>query len=214
MSAEEARAAIATGIDVARQAAAEGFELLGFGEMGIGNTTASTAIAAALSSLPPALLVGRGAGADDQVLARKTRVVERALALHRSHLDDPFDVLARVGGLEIAAMCGFCLGGAAERRPLVVDGVIATSAAALAVRMKPDVAGYLFAGHRSAEPAQTALLQILDQEPLLDLRMRLGEGTGAAIAIKVIQAAVAAFTGMATFTSAGVSTNETPIVQQ
>lgn len=214
MSAEEARAALAVGIDVARQAAADGFELLGFGEMGIGNTTASTAIAAALSGLPPASLVGRGAGADDRVLARKTAAIERGLALHRGRLDHPFDVLARVGGLEIAAMCGFCLRGAAERRPVAVDGVIAASAAALAVRMKPEAAGYLFASHRSAEPAQTALLQILGQEPLLDLRMRLGEGTGAAIAIKIIQAAVAAFTGMATFASAGVSTNRTPVLQR
>jgi nicotinate-nucleotide--dimethylbenzimidazole phosphoribosyltransferase len=149
--------------------------------------------------------VGCGAGADDACMARKRSAIERALALHAGSLLDPFGVLRCVGGLEIAAMCGFCLGAADRRVPVVADGFIASAAAALAVRICPASAGYLFASHRSAEPGHAQFLAILQQQPLLDLGMRLGEGTGAALAMKLMQAAVAAFTGMATFATAGVS---------
>jgi nicotinate-nucleotide--dimethylbenzimidazole phosphoribosyltransferase len=136
---------------------------------------------------------------------RKRSAIQRALALHADDIANPLGILRCVGGFEIAAMCGFCLGAAACRVPVVTDGFIATAAAALAVRLSPAAAGYLFASHRSAEPGHAHLLALLDQQPLFDLGMRLGEGTGAALAMKFIQAAVAAFTGMATFASAGVS---------
>jgi nicotinate-nucleotide--dimethylbenzimidazole phosphoribosyltransferase len=173
--------------------------------MGIGNTTSASAIATALTGEPIAAVVGCGAGADDACMARKRSAIERALALHADSLGYPLGILRCVGGLEIAAMCGFCVGAAARRVPVVMDGFIATAAAALAVRLCPASSGYLFASHRSAEPGHTYLLALLEQEPLLHLGMRLGEGTGAALAMKLIQAAVAAFTGMATFATAGVS---------
>jgi nicotinate-nucleotide--dimethylbenzimidazole phosphoribosyltransferase len=199
------RHALETGITLANEAANDGCDLLGFGEMGIGNTTSASAIAAALTGQSVESVLGSGAGADDATMARKRSAIERGLALHASQLDQPLGILQSVGGLEIAAMCGFCLGASAHRLPVVTDGFIATSAAALAVRMSPDVAGYLFAGHKSTEPGHAPLLKLINQESLLDLRMRLGEGTGAALAMKIIQAAVAAFTEMATFASAGVS---------
>jgi nicotinate-nucleotide--dimethylbenzimidazole phosphoribosyltransferase len=201
----EMSAAINTGVELAYDSAMAGCDLLGFGEMGIGNTTSASAIAAALTREPIAAVVGCGAGADDACMARKRSAIERALALHADSLGDPLGILRCVGGLEIAAMCGFCLGAAARRVPVVMDGFIATAAAALAVRLCPASSGYLFASHRSAEPGHTYFLAMLEQEPLLHLGMRLGEGTGAALAMKLIQAAVAAFTGMATFATAGVS---------
>lgn len=205
MTEAEMAASLETGIELAVESARAGCDLLGFGEMGIGNTTSASAIAAALAGLPVEAVVGAGAGADEACLARKRSAVRRALALHAASLGTPLGILRCVGGLEIAAMCGFCLGAARERVPVVTDGFIATAAAALAVRLCPPLSGYLFAAHRSAEPGHACLLAILDQEPLLDLGMRLGEATGAALAIKLVQAALAAFTGMATFASAGVS---------
>jgi nicotinate-nucleotide--dimethylbenzimidazole phosphoribosyltransferase len=205
MSEAQMRQAIESGTDLAFEAVSEGCDLLGFGEMGIGNTTSASAIAAALTGASVEATVGRGAGADDACLARKRSAIERALVLHKDQLTDHFGILRCVGGFEIAGMCGFCLGAAARRTPVVTDGFIATAAAALAVRICPAAAGYLFAAHKSAEPGHACLLEIIGQRPLLDLEMRLGEGTGAALAIKIIQAAIAAFTGMATFASAGVS---------
>jgi nicotinate-nucleotide--dimethylbenzimidazole phosphoribosyltransferase len=205
MTETELVAAIDAGIEIAFESVTAGCDLLGFGEMGIANTTAASAVAAALTGQAPQAVIGFGAGADEACMARKRSAIERALALHADHLQSPLGILQCVGGLEIAGMFGFCLGAAARRVPVVTDGFIATAAAALAVRFSPATAGYLFASHRSAEPGHACFLAILDQAPLLDLGMRLGEGTGAALAIKIIQAAVAAFTGMATFASAGVS---------
>jgi nicotinate-nucleotide--dimethylbenzimidazole phosphoribosyltransferase len=205
MTEEDLMVALNTGIELAIESAAVGCDLLGFGEMGIGNTTSASAITAALASQAAEAVVGCGAGADEACMARKRSAVERALALHADHLQVPLGILRCVGGLEIAAMCGFCLGAAARRLPVVTDGFIATAAAALAVRLSPASSGYIFASHRSVEPGHVLLLALIDQEPLLDLGMGLGEGTGAALSIKLIQAAVAAFTGMATFSDAGVS---------
>jgi nicotinate-nucleotide--dimethylbenzimidazole phosphoribosyltransferase len=205
MTEVEMNAALETGIELASDSAMAGCDLLGFGEMGIGNTTSASAIAAALSNKPIADVIGCGAGADDACMDRKRSAIERALTLHADSLSSPLGILRCVGGLEIAAMCGFCLGSAARRVPVVTDGFIATAAAALAVRLSPATSGYLFASHRSTEPGHAHLLAILEQEPLLDLGMRLGEGTGAALAMKLMQAAVAAFTQMATFATAGVS---------
>jgi nicotinate-nucleotide--dimethylbenzimidazole phosphoribosyltransferase len=205
MSRLEMMAAIETGIELAAGAAASGEGLLGFGEMGIANTTSASAIAAALTGASVDAVTGRGAGADHGGMERKRAAIGRALALHAGALAHPLEVLRCLGGFEIAGMCGFCLGAAARRVPVVCDGFIATAAAAIAVRICPDVRGYLFAAHRSAEPGHASLLAILEQEPLLDLGMRLGEGTGAALAMGLIRSAAAAFTGMATFGSAGVS---------
>jgi len=205
MTVAEMFQALEIGIELAGDSAMVGCDLLGFGEMGIGNTTSASAITAALTGQPVDAVVGCGAGADDAGIARKCSAVQRALDLHAENLRDPLGILRCVGGIEIAAMCGFCLGAAARRVPVVTDGFIATAAAAVAIRLAPAAAGYIFASHRSVEPGHSHLLAILGQQPLLDLGMRLGEGTGAALAIKLIQTAVAAFTGMATFASAGVT---------
>jgi len=205
MTRDQAAAALSLGIEMADRAASAGCTLVGMGEMGIGNTTAASALAAALTSSAPSAVVGRGTGADEACLARKRSAVERALALHRAHIAEPLGLLACLGGFEIGAMCGFCLGAAARRRAVLVDGFIATAAAALAVRFQPAVRDYLFAAHRSTEPGHAPLLEWLGQRPLFDLEMRLGEGTGAALAVPVVRAAVEAFTRMATFESAGVA---------
>jgi nicotinate-nucleotide--dimethylbenzimidazole phosphoribosyltransferase len=208
MTHQEALAAIAMGIEVAQQAAADRCNLLGFGEMGIGNTTSASAITAALTGRPAPEVVGRGTGADDVILARKISAVERALAHHAGHLATPMDVLERVGGLEIAAMCGFCLGAAACRLPVLTDGFIATAAAALAVRMQPAVRDYLFVAHASVEPGHRPLVDLIGLRPILNLSMRLGEATGAALAVKVIQSAGEVLNRMATFAEAGVAESE------
>ena len=205
MSREQADAALSLGIEMAEHAIAAGCTLLGMGEMGIGNTTAASALAVALTGLKPADVIGRGTGADDACMARKQSAVERAWELHAAHIDDPRDLLARLGGFEIGALCGLCLGAAGRRCAVIVDGFIATAAAALAMRFNANVGDYLFAAHRSTEPGHAPLLRLVGQRPLLDLEMRLGEGTGAALAVPIIRAAVEAFTGMATFESAGVS---------
>jgi nicotinate-nucleotide--dimethylbenzimidazole phosphoribosyltransferase len=205
MSLDEFDDALDAGVELARDAVMAGCDLVGFGEMGIGNTTSASAIAVALTGQQVEAVVGMGAGADEECMARKLSAIQRGLALHAARLNDAKGILMSVGGFEIAAMCGFCLEAAARRLPVVMDGFIATAAAALAVRMRPAVSEYLFASHRSVEPGHAHLLKMLELEPMLDLGMRLGEGTGAALAMKLMQASVAAFTGMATFASAGVS---------
>ena len=210
MSREQGIEALTMGAEMAERATAEGCRLLGIGEMGIGNTTVASALTAALTGLPVASVTGAGTGADDACMLRKSSAIERALALHMPHIDGPLDMLTRLGGFEIAAMCGCCLGAAASRCTLLVDGFIATVAATLAVQFDQRVKDYLFAAHRSTEPGHTPLLRIIGQRPLLDLEMRLGEGTGAALAIPVVRAAVEALTRMATFESAAVSERETP----
>lgn len=205
MTSAQAQAALSLGIEMAHDAAAADCMLAGIGEMGIGNTTAASAVTAALTGLGAARVVGCGTGADGDCMARKRSAIERALALHGPHIQGPLDILARLGGFEIGAMCGFCLGSAARRVATVVDGFIATAAAALAVRFHAPVRDYLIPAHLSTEPGHEPLLAIVGHRPLLELQMRLGEGTGAALAIPIVRAAVAAFTGMATFASAGVS---------
>lgn len=205
MSRDEAVAAILVGISCADEAVKAGSNLLGIGEMGIGNTTVASAICSAITGLSAEAACGRGTGADDACFSRKISAVERALALHRPQVKDGLDLLSRLGGFEIAAMCGVCIGAARHRCAVLVDGFIATAAAAVAVLMNANVGGYLFAAHRSTEPGQAALLEYLGLRPLLDLEMRLGEGTGTALAVPLVRAAVEAFTSMATFSSAGVS---------
>jgi nicotinate-nucleotide--dimethylbenzimidazole phosphoribosyltransferase len=205
MTREQALEAMCVGIDMGREAVAAGIDLIGLGEMGIGNSTAASAVTAALTGLPVASVTGRGTGADDRMLSRKIEVIEQAVRRHQPDPTDAIDVLAKVGGFELAGLVGLVLAGAASRKVVVTDGFIATAAAALAVRMCPAAGDYLVASHRSPEPGHSVLLMRIGHEPLLDLRMRLGEGTGAALAFNVIRAAVAAFTEMATFASAGVS---------
>jgi nicotinate-nucleotide--dimethylbenzimidazole phosphoribosyltransferase len=205
MTEGEMLAALCVGVELGEKAAREGVALVGLGEMGIGNTTAASAVTAALTGLAPALVTGRGTGADDRTLARKVAAVEHALERNRPVGTDALDVLRKVGGLEIAGLCGLCLGAAGARVAVITDGFIATAGAALAVRLCPAVADYVFAAHLSTEPGHAALLELVGLRPLLDLGMRLGEGTGAALAMNVIGAAVAAFNEMATFDSAGVS---------
>jgi len=208
MTHQETLAALCVGIEMALEAVTDQCDLLGFGEMGIGNSTTASAVTAALTNRTVREVVGKGTGADPDCLMRKISAVERALELHRENLDDPFKLLMSIGGLEIAAMCGFCLGAAANRRPVLTDGFIATASAALAVRLQPNVRDYLFAAHTSTEPGHAYLLELIGQRPLLNLDMRLGEGTGAALAMKVVQAGAAALMEMATFESAGVSSEK------
>lgn len=207
MTSDELTAALNVGAAVAGDAVTGGAQMLVTGEMGIGNTTAATALIAALTGTDPTELVGPGAGADAAAIARKADAIRRGIA----RLDpdaNPLTVLAEVGGLEIAALVGFITAGAAARVPVVLDGVIATSAGLVAAQHTPDLLGYLIAGHRSTEPAATAALTALGLDPVVDLKLRLGEGSGAALAVPVIQAAAHILDEMATFDSAGVTSKE------
>jgi nicotinate-nucleotide--dimethylbenzimidazole phosphoribosyltransferase len=205
MSGAEVRAALEVGVEVARGAVASGATLIGIGEMGIANSTSATALLAAFTRIRPARLAGRGAGVDDAGMQRKVAAIERALKLHRAALKDPLATLAALGGFEIAAMAGVCLAGAALNVPVVVDGYIATAAAVAAERLSPGLFAHLFFGHRSSEGGHALVLEKLGVRPIVDLGMRLGEGTGAALAMSVIKAALMLFHEMATFESAGVS---------
>lgn len=205
MGRDQALRAVEVGTELVAEAAPD---LIGTGEMGIGNTTAASALTAALTGADPEAVTGTGTGIDGATRARKVEAIRRALALNRPDPTDPFDVLAKVGGLEIAGLVGVILAGAARRVPVVVDGFIATAAGLVAVRLKPEVRDYLVASHRSPEPGHRLLLEALGLAPLLDLGMRLGEGTGAALAIGLIQAALRVYREMATFKEAGVSSRE------
>ena len=205
MTREEAVAAVEAGLEVARDLVAAGNRCLLTGDMGIANTTASAALIAVLTGSDPADVTGRGTGIDDAMLAHKTDVVRRAVALHAPDPADPLAVLAAVGGLEHAALAGFVLGAAALRVPVVLDGVIAGAAALVAAALAPDCLAACIAGHRSAEPGHAVALAHLGLRPLVDLELRLGEGTGALLALPLVQAAVRALSDMATFDSAGVA---------
>jgi nicotinate-nucleotide--dimethylbenzimidazole phosphoribosyltransferase len=205
MTREEARAALRLGLTQAHVAADEKVEILGAGEMGIGNTTAAAALVCALTSKEPELVVGRGTGVDAAGLARKLAVVRGALDHHKLDARDTLGVLAAVGGLEIAAMAGLMLGGASRRVPVVVDGFISGAAALVATRLAPGVRDFLCFSHLSAERGHRVVCEALDARPLLDLGMRLGEGTGAALAINLLRAAVRLQSEMATFASANVA---------
>jgi nicotinate-nucleotide--dimethylbenzimidazole phosphoribosyltransferase len=208
MTREQAVEAIETGIAVVESLAHDGVQMVATGEMGIGNSTAASAITAALTGASPADVTGRGTGIDDAQLTHKVAVIERALAVNAPNRDDGLDVLAKVGGFEIAGLVGVILGGAAEHMPVVLDGFIAGSAALVAEMLCPTVRDYLIAGHVSVERGHRVLLDKLGLTPLLDLDLRLGEGTGAALAMGIIEGALAAHHQMATFAEAGVSETE------
>jgi nicotinate-nucleotide--dimethylbenzimidazole phosphoribosyltransferase len=203
MTQDEARAALDVGAEVAALAVGEGAQLLVTGEMGIGNTTPAAALIAAFTGRPAEDVTGRGTGIDDETLRRKTAIVRAAVA-RAAPSAPPLAVLAEVGGLEIAALAGLIVGGAAAGVPVLVDGVIAASAALVACAMVPHARGYLIAGHLSAEPGAAAALRHLHLEPLLSLGLRLGEGSGATLAIPLVQAAARVLSEMATFDEAAV----------
>jgi nicotinate-nucleotide--dimethylbenzimidazole phosphoribosyltransferase len=208
MARDEAVRAVEVGIAVAHDLVDAGHRGLLTGDMGIANTTASAALVAAFTGEPAERVTGRGTGVDDATYARKVDVVRRALELHHPDPADPIGVLAAVGGLEHAALAGFLLGAAARRVPVVLDGVIACSAALAARALAPDVTGALVAGHLSTEPAAALATAALGLRPLLDLGMRLGEGSGAALALPLVQSAARVLRDVATFDNAGV-TNKT-----
>jgi nicotinate-nucleotide--dimethylbenzimidazole phosphoribosyltransferase len=205
MTRTQAVRAVEAGAEVVAQEISRGLDLLAPGDMGIGNTTPSATIAAALTGCPPAELVGRGTGVDDLGLQRKLKAVERALEMNSPDPADALDVLSKVGGFEIGGIAGAILAAAAHRRPVVVDGFISTAAAMLAVTLQPRVREYLFAGHCSQELGHRRMMDWLGLDPILDLRMRLGEGTGAALASSLIEAACKTLVEMATFAEAGVA---------
>lgn len=205
MSRSEAERLIVAGIDLARAAKADGIQLLGIGEMGIGNTTAASAVTAALTREDPASLTDRGTGVDDERLAHKIEIIRRSLAVNEPDPNDAIDVLTKVGGAEIAVMMGVVIGAALTRTAVIADGSISTAAAALAVSLCPNTVGYLFLAHRSVERGHAALIALIGLEPLLDLKMRLGEGTGAALAMHIVDASARLLSEMATFSEANVS---------
>ncbi|PKN05331.1 MAG: nicotinate-nucleotide--dimethylbenzimidazole phosphoribosyltransferase [Deltaproteobacteria bacterium HGW-Deltaproteobacteria-9] len=208
MTITEAEKALTCGMDVLAQVAAVGLDLIATGDMGIGNTTPSSAIVAVMTGLPVAEVTGRGTGLDDAGLAHKIKVIEQAIALNRPDPKDALDVLSKVGGLEIAGLAGVMIASAARRIPVVVDGFISTAAAMIAVGLVPDVRNYLFAAHQSVEIGHQAMHKYLGLTPLINLNLRLGEGTGAVLAFHLIEAAARILREMATFAEAGVSDKE------
>lgn len=205
MTREETVAALQVGIDLADQCRTERVGLVGTGEMGIGNTTPSSAIIAVISGKTVAEVTHRGTGIGDEALVNKIRVIEAGLALNKPDPQDPLDVLAKVGGLEIAAIAGLVLGCAANSIPVVIDGFISTAGALIASELHPNVRDYIFAAHESVEIGHSFMLERIGAEPILDLNFRLGEGTGAALAMGLIDAGVKIMKEMATFEQAGVT---------
>jgi nicotinate-nucleotide--dimethylbenzimidazole phosphoribosyltransferase len=205
MTRSQAEQAVMVGVELVTEAMREGIGLIGTGEMGIGNTTPSSAITAAMTGRSVEDVTGRGTGIDESGRRHKVAVIERAIELHRPNPADPLDVLTKVGGLEIGGLVGLMLGAAAARIPVVMDGFIAGAAALIAVGLQPLCREYLIASHRSVERGHRVILDHLELNPLLDLDLRLGEGTGACLGMDLVCAAIKIYTEMATFDEAGVS---------
>ena len=205
MERKEAEKCIDTGIYLARKYAGKGYKIFGTGDMGIGNTTASSAIAAVMTGRPVAEVTGRGTGISGEMLQHKIRVIEDAIAFNKPDPKDPIDVLSKIGGTEIGGIAGLILGAASRRIPVVIDGFISTAGAIIAYSIEPKVKDYMFAAHNSEEIGHKALLDSIGLVPILDLGLRLGEGTGAALAMLIIEAGLKIYTEMATFDEAGVS---------
>ena len=205
MTRAQALKALAAGIELAAELAAEGAGLVALGEMGIGNTTAASALCAALLPAEPERVCGRGTGIDDEQLAHKVEVVRAALARHAPVVGEPLGTLAALGGFELALLTGVALGSAARSLVVLLDGFVAGAAALVAARLAPASVGSMVAGHRSPEPGHRLVLEELGLEPLLDLGMRLGEGSGALVALPLVDAALALLREMATFDAAGVT---------
>lgn len=205
MRREQAQETIQSGIEVALAEISKGADILGTGDMGIGNTTPSAAIACALMNVSPEKIAGRGTGVDDDGLKRKISAIEKGLAVNKPNANDGLDVLSKVGGFEIGGLAGAILAAASRRRPVVIDGFISTAAAMIAVSLAPAVRPYLIAAHTSMEQGHHVMMDWLQVRPLLDLRMRLGEGTGAALAMSLVEASCKILDEMATFAEAGVA---------
>ncbi|MBI5075204.1 MAG: nicotinate-nucleotide--dimethylbenzimidazole phosphoribosyltransferase [Nitrospirae bacterium] len=205
MSREEATACIETGIEIANEYAGKGYNMFGTGDMGIGNTTPSSAIVAALTGRPVSEVTGKGTGISDEALIRKIAVIEKALTLNTPDGKDPIDVLAKVGGAEIGGIAGLILGAASNRIPVVIDGFISTAGALIAHTLEPSSGDFMFAAHNSVEKGHRVMLDAMGLSPILDLDMRLGEGTGAALAMYLLEAGLRIYKEMATFQEAGVS---------
>ena len=204
MTRDEAVRCIETGIEMVGELKGKGYNLLGTGEMGIGNTTTSSAVASVLTGISPELMVGRGAGLTTEALTNKVEVVRKAIGINSPDPKDAVDVLAKVGGFDIAGLSGCFIGAAAHRIPILIDGFISSTAALAAVNIKPEVKNFIFPSHGSAEPGSKRVMEALGMEPMLNLSMRLGEGTGAALAFHIIDAAVAAYKNMGTFGDANI----------
>jgi nicotinate-nucleotide--dimethylbenzimidazole phosphoribosyltransferase len=205
MTREEAVSGILAGATLAEELAAEGYGIIAAGDMGIGNTTAAAALCAALLPAEPEAVCGRGTGVDDEGLRRKVEAVQLALTANLPDPSDPTGVLAAVGGYELAVLVGVCLGGAAERTVVLLDGFVTGAAALVAGRLSPTAVEFMVAAHRSPEPGHALVLAEFGLRPLLDLGLRLGEGSGAALALPLLSASLAILADMATFESAGVS---------
>lgn len=205
MTRDEAVKAVEVGIEVANDYASKGYDIFGTGDMGIANTTPSSAIVAVITGKPVEAVTGRGTGIDDNSFNIKVEVIKRALDVNKPNPKDAIDVLAKVGGLEIAGIAGLIIGGAANRIPVVVDGFISTAGALIATELDPKIKDYIFMAHKSVEVGHQVMLDWIGQKPFVDLNLRLGEGTGAAIGISLIECGVKIMTEMATFADAGVS---------
>lgn len=205
MTRDEAVRCIETGIELARDYAEKGYKIFGTGDMGIGNTTPSSAIVSVITGKPVAEVTGKGTGISDESFSRKIKVIEEGIRINQPDSKDAVDVLAKVGGTEIGGIAGLILGAAAHRIPVVVDGFISTAGALIAYGLCPTVSDYLFAAHNSVEQGHRAMLEAMRLSPILDLNLRLGEGTGAALAMTLIEAGLKIYKEMATFGDAGVS---------
>jgi nicotinate-nucleotide--dimethylbenzimidazole phosphoribosyltransferase len=205
MTREQAAESILSGVEIVETEIARGLDIVGTGDMGIGNTTPSAAIACALTDRHPREIAGRGTGVDDEGLKRKVSAIERALIVNKPEASNGLDVIAKLGGFEIGGLAGMMLGAAAHRKPVMVDGFISTAAAMIAVTIVPQCREYLIAAHRSKEHGHGLMLDWLGLNPLLDFDLRLGEGTGAALGISMAEAACRILAEMATFGDAGVS---------
>ncbi len=208
MSREEAIKAIEVGITIANDLVKQGANLLATGEMGIGNTTPSSAILAVFGNYQPEDVTGRGTGINDESLSKKIKAIKQALELNQPDSSDPLDVLAKVGGLEIAGLAGLILGAAANRVPIMIDGFISSAAALVASRIKPESLNFMIASHASMEPGHRMMMELLGLKPVLYLDMRLGEGTGAVLGMGIVEAACKIINEMATFAEAGVQGHE------
>ncbi|MCS7279588.1 MAG: nicotinate-nucleotide--dimethylbenzimidazole phosphoribosyltransferase, partial [Thermodesulfobacteriaceae bacterium] len=207
LSKEEAEKVIEVGKETVREAIKRGFNLIGLGDMGIGNTTASSAITAVITGRPVEEVTGRGTGITEEMYNKKIEVIKKAIELHKPNPQDALEVLSKVGGAEIGAIAGACLACAENKVPAVIDGFISSAGALLAYKLNPEIKDYLIASHRSEEIGHQAILDYMGLKPLLDLNLRLGEGTGAALAMLIIEGAIKIYREMATFESAKVSTS-------
>ena len=204
MTRQEAEQAIQVGIDIIKNLKEQGVNLLGTGEMGVGNTTTSSAVSSILIGTSPEIMVGKGAGLSTDAFQNKIDVVKKAIELNHPDPADPIDVLAKVGGFDIAGLVGCFIGAAIYRIPIVIDGFISATAALAAVKLNPEVIKFIFASHGSAEPGNKQVMEALGMEPLLNLGMRLGEGTGAALGFQIFDAAFAAYYQMGSFEDAQI----------